>query len=83
LDKGLFAGNFESEAFKKTRHRGQKDFIEFARRIGIDSNRAQNLLEPFLLKQVKVGVLIKRSFLNEVTKRAYLLNYSTRRNSVV
>jgi serine/threonine-protein kinase HipA len=80
LDKGLFADNFESEAFKKTRHRGQEDFLELARRIGIDSNRAQKLLESFLLKQDKVEILIKRSFLNEGTKRAYLLNYNTKRN---
>ena len=82
LDKGLFADNFESPAFKKTHHRGQEDFLEFARRIGIENNRAQKLIDPFMLKQEKVEVLIKRSFLNEVTKRAYLLNYNTRRNSL-
>ena len=82
LDKELFADNFESPAFKKTHHRGQEDFLEFARRIGIENNRAQKLIDPFMLKQEKVEVLIKRSFLNEVTKRAYLLNYNTRRNSL-
>ena len=82
LDKGLFADKFESGTFKKTHHRGQEDFLEFARRIGIESSRAQKLLEPFMLKQEKVEVLINRSFLNEVTKRAYLLNYNTWRNSL-
>ena len=82
LDKELFADNFESPAFKKTHHRGKEDFLEFARRIGIENNRAQKLIDPFMLKQEKVEVLIKRSFLNEVTKRAYLLNYNTRRNSL-
>jgi serine/threonine-protein kinase HipA len=83
LDKGLFADNFESAAFKKTNHRGQKDFLEFTRRIGIENKRAQKLLEPFMTKQEKVEILIKRSFLNEATKRAYVLDYSTRRNSLV
>ena len=82
LNKGLFADNFESSVFKKTHHRGQEDFLEFARRIGIESSRAQKLIDPFLLKQEKVEVLINRSFLNEATKRAYLLNYNTKRNSL-
>jgi serine/threonine-protein kinase HipA len=69
-------------AFKKTHHRGQEDFLELARRIGIESNRAQKLIAPFMLKQEKVEVLIKRSFLNEATKRAYLLDYNSRRNSL-
>lgn len=83
LDKGLFADNFESTAFKKTNHRGQQDFLEFAYRIGLAKTRAQKLLEPFLTKQEKVEVLINRSFLNQATKRAYALDYSTRRNSLV
>jgi serine/threonine-protein kinase HipA len=80
LDKGLFADKFESEPFKKTHHRSKEDFLEFARRIGIGSGRADKLLAPFLEKQDKVEMLIKRSFLNEPTKRAYLLGYSAKRN---
>lgn len=83
LDKGLFTDNFESTAFKKTNHRGQQDFLEFARRIGLDKKRAQKLLEPFLVKQEKVESLINRSFLNPATKRAYALDYDTRRNNLV
>jgi serine/threonine-protein kinase HipA len=82
LDKGLFADDFESPAFKKTGQRGQKDFFEFARRIGIEGSRVKKLLEPLLAKQEKVEALVKRSFLNKATKRAYLLNYNTRRNSL-
>jgi serine/threonine-protein kinase HipA len=82
LDKGLFVDKFESAAFKKSHHRGQEDFLEFARRAGIEKNRAQKLLEPFLSKQENVDLLIKRSFLNEATKRAYALLYSTKRNSL-
>ncbi len=80
LDKGLFADKFESAAFKKTHHRGQDDFVEFARRIGIKAGRAEKLLAPFIVKQEKVDVFIKRSFLNEAIKRAYALDYSSKRN---
>lgn len=83
LNKGLFADNFESSAFKKTNHRGQQDFLEFAHRIGLEKKRAQKLLAPFMIKQEKVEVLINRSFLNQASKRAYALDYSTRRNSLV
>lgn len=83
LLKGLFTDNFRSAACKKTNHPGQEDFWEFARRIGIKKNRAQKLLAPFLIKQEKMEVLAKRSFLNEATKRAYLLDFNTRRNNLV
>jgi hypothetical protein len=80
LSKGLFADNFVSQAFQKTHHRNKEDFIEFARRIGIETKRAEKLLEPFLIKQQRVEELVNRSFLNNATKRVYLLEYNTRRN---
>ena len=83
LDKGLFADNFESEVFKKTSHRGKEDFLEFAARIGVENSRVDKLLAPFLEKQEKVEVLVERSFLNEPTKRAYLLGYGAKRNCLI
>ena len=80
LDKGLFADDFQSGAFKKTLHRNREDFLEFGRRIGIGEKRAEKLMAPFLTKQEKVAQLVERSFLNNATKRAYLLDYSTKRN---
>jgi serine/threonine-protein kinase HipA len=82
LDKGLFADKFESAAFKRSHHPGQEDFLEFAGRIGIEKSRAKKLLEPFLSKQEKVDLLLKRSFLNEATKRTYALHYNTKRNNL-
>lgn len=82
LDKGLFADNFGSPAFKKTHHRGKEDFMEFGRRIGMHETRTERLIAPFLLKQDKVEQLVSRSFLNDETKRAYLLDYTTKRNSL-
>jgi serine/threonine-protein kinase HipA len=43
-------------------------------------SRIEKLLHPFLEKQTFAETLISRSFLNEQTKRGYLLEYQTRRN---
>ena len=82
LDKGLFVDDFQSGAFKKTNRRNREDFLEFGRRIGIDEKRAEKLIAPFLIKQDKVEQLVQRSFLNDASKRAYLLDYNTKRNSL-
>ena len=80
LDGGLFKDNFESKEMKKNGHIGLEDFHEFASRLKIKQNRRDKLLEPFLVKQQMVENLIQRSFLNDKTKRAYLLHYQTKRN---
>ncbi len=80
LDKGLFADNFKSEEYKKSRHPSKNDFIEFAKRIGVMETRIGKLLNPFLEKQPAVEMLVTNSFLSEANKRFYLLIYSTRRN---
>lgn len=82
LDNGLFKDGFESEEMKKNRYTGLEDFYEFAKRLGIIDKRRDKILEPFLVKQTMVEELIGRSFLNNQTKRAYLLHYQTRRNQL-
>jgi serine/threonine-protein kinase HipA len=82
LSKGLFADEYKSVAFKKNGHPCKKDFVEFANRIGVIESRIEKLLHPFLEKQTLAETLISRSFLNEQTKRGYLLDYQTRRNSL-
>lgn len=83
LDKELFADSFASETYKKTHRRGKQDFEELGRRIGVQEDRLEKLLEPFLLKQEKVETLVNRSFLSIPNKRGYLLDYSTRRNRLL
>ena len=83
LDGGLFEDDFESEEMKKNGHVGLEDFHEFAKRLDIKEIRRDKLLEPFLEKQNMVEELIQRSFLNDQTKRAYLLFYQTRRNTLI
>lgn len=80
LDKGLFVDDFKSEAYKKNSHANQADFIEFAKRIGVNEPRIEKLLHPFLARQALVESLIQRSFLSEPAKRGYLLDYQTKRN---
>jgi len=80
LDKGLFADGFKSEEFKKSGHPSKKDFVEFAKRIGVTENRIEKLMNPFLQRQPLMEALLSRSFLNDANKRGYLLMYNTKRN---
>jgi len=80
LTKGLFADDFKSEKYKNTGHPSLPDFIEFGKRIGVNENRMSKLLAPFTVKQEFVETLIKRSFLNSKSKKAYALNYFTKLN---
>lgn len=83
LDKGLFKDDFMSEIYKKFNHPNKFDFKELARRMEINENRIDKILNPFLEKQVKVEELINHSFLDDKTKKAYLLHYYTRRNYLI
>ncbi|MDR0572725.1 MAG: HipA domain-containing protein [Tannerella sp.] len=80
MDKGLFADDYKSEAYKKTGHAGKTDFFELAKRMGISGSRTDKLLSCFLEKQSSVETLVKRSFLSDANKRGYYLMYVTRLN---
>lgn len=80
LSKGLFADDLKSEKYKRTGHPALSDFLEFGERIGVNGNRISKLLAPFIEKQEFVETLIKRSFLNTKSKKAYTLNYFTKLN---
>jgi serine/threonine-protein kinase HipA len=83
LDRGLFADDYASENYKKTFHWGRQDFTEFAKRIGVRDDRLEKLVEPFLLKQDKVELLVNRSFLSIPNKKGYLIEYGARRNRLM
>lgn len=82
LDGGLFKDNFESEKMKNIGRVGLEDFYEFAKRLEINEKRRDKLLGPFLMNQSNVEKLIEQSFLNEQTKRAYLIHYQTKKNKL-
>jgi len=83
LSKKLFTDNYQSPAWKKSRHASIADFLEFGRRIGVQESRCTKLLAPFLEKQADIESLVNLSFLDAGSKRAYLLHYNTRRNYLV
>lgn len=80
LEKGLFTDGYKSPAWRKNGHPGKADFIELGKRIGVADKRIEKLLQPFLVKHALAEAFILRSFLDESTKRAYLIQYNTRRN---
>lgn len=80
LDKGLFADAYQSDVFRRTNNPGLTDFIEFGRRIGVGEKRVEKLLAPFRERQATVNTLISHSFLNDAAKRAFQLDYQTKRN---
>ncbi len=80
LAKGLFADDFKSAKYRSSLHPSQEDFVELAKRIGVQEKRIEKLLAPFLAKQPMVEALISRSFLNATSKKSYLENYRQRRN---
>lgn len=82
LNGGLFSDGFKSDEMKKNNHPGLHDFLELAHRFGINEKRRDKILQPYLQKQQMVEELTRRSFLNEKTKRAYLLYYQTKRNQL-
>lgn len=80
FSKGLFADDYKSATFKKTNHPCKADFVEFGKRIGLNENRIEKTLQPFLEKQVLVETFTNHSYLHVAAKRGYLLQYSTRNN---
>jgi serine/threonine-protein kinase HipA len=83
LKKGLFADDFQSAKYRRRLHPSQEDFVELAKRIGVQEKRIEKLLTPFLAKQDMVESLAGRSFLQATSKKAYLENYRQRRNYLV
>lgn len=80
LKRGLFNDDFKSAKYQSSLHPAKDDFIEFGKRIGVLDLRIEKLLSPFVKRQKEAEVLINRSFLDEKTKRGYLMHYQERRN---
>lgn len=80
LSQGLFDDDYRSAYHRRTGSPCQTDFIELAKRIGINSTRAEKLIQPFLSRQPDVEKLTERSFFKEDIKRGYMQAYRTRRN---
>lgn len=83
LDKGLFADDFKSEQYKIKGHPSKIDFVEFAKRIGVEKSRIDRILNPFLDNQILLETLVNHSFLTDANRRGYLLMYNTKRNYLI
>jgi len=83
LDKKLFKDDFKTLIWKKNGHPCADDFKEFGKRIGVNEKRIPKIILPFTERQPMVDEFIKRSFLDEASKRAYQLDYNTKRNSLI
>lgn len=83
LKKGLFVDDFQSGKYRSRLHPSQEDFIEFAKRIGVQERRIEKLLAPFLLRQPMIEWLTAHSFLSAASQKGYLESYRQRRNYLV
>ncbi|MEM8524157.1 MAG: HipA domain-containing protein [Bacteroidota bacterium] len=80
LSKGLFTDDFKSIDYQRNAYPSRRDFAEFGKRIGVQERRIERLIAPFLEKQSMVETLLKRSFLDESSKKGYQISYNTKRN---
>ena len=80
LSDELFKDGYWSDCriINSQHHPCKEDFIEFGNKIGITEKRIEKLLEPFLQKQANVENLVRKSFLDEDTKKQYLAHYQER-----
>jgi len=83
LSGGLITEALRSEGYLRTGHPAYADFVAFAKAIGVSEKQIEKLLIPFCTRQTLVEELISHSYLNEPTKRAYLLHYNNRRNQLI
>jgi serine/threonine-protein kinase HipA len=82
LSGGLLKEELRSPGYRRTGNPEYADFITFGRAIGVSEKRIEKLLFPFCERQQLVEELIGHSYLNDATKRGYLLHYNTRRNQL-
>ena len=79
LDKGLFR---EGMRLTDTRQVSAVDFIELGKRIGLPEKLVLQEIKRFTTPNEKADAMIKRSFLSEELKRAYLLSYHYRQSMI-
>ncbi len=71
----LFKDGFQTEAYKAGSKYTRPDFVEFARRIGINDTRCSKIMNEVTGKPDQAEALISRSFLNDEMKELYLKSY--------
>lgn len=64
--------NFETKSFKINGFYKRVDFIKLAEKLRVDWNRADRLINGFIMKRDMVIELINRSYLKDIVKSKYL-----------
>lgn len=78
FDLELFKDNFETDAYKAGIKYTKPDFVEFAKRIGINENRFTKIYDAMLDKTEQVKEMVDSSFLRSDLKRVYFVGYVDR-----
>ncbi|QHV47852.1 phosphatidylinositol kinase [Akkermansia muciniphila] len=74
LSGGLFRG--------ASTHTNRNLFEEFGRQLGMQDKRIRTVIDHLMKSREEVETLVKCSFLSPPTKRAYMLSYRTRYNTL-
>ncbi|MBS1585130.1 MAG: HipA domain-containing protein [Bacteroidetes bacterium] len=83
LENSLYHGDTVSPGYQRFGYHTGIEFMNFAKRIGMIEKRAQNVLNSFTKNEITVDYLVKRSFLDEESKRAYMDLYREKRDRLL
>lgn len=67
----LYTSAMDSFYYSRYGHYGKSDFMELAKRLGIQASRAEKIIRVFAAKKEEVYAMVNRSFLKEDTKALY------------
>lgn len=70
----LYEGDLQSEFYSKYGFYGRPNFLELAKRLLIQSSRAERILDSYPAAFEKVKRMVANSFLNETMKEKYMRN---------
>lgn len=82
LQNGLFKDDYSTESFESNGFYAYDDFYEFGLKIGLVKSRIIKILNKFRNQTDDVKSLIKRSFLSEEMKKAYMDSYLNRLKAI-
>lgn len=82
LSGGLMEDSLRSSDYQRTGFPNRKDFEQFGAVLGIQDKRVARMLDQYEVPDEEIESLVDRSFLNEKSKRGYMLMYRMRRNKL-
>lgn len=68
----LYENDMASGYYAVYGHYGRENFVELAKRLGLNANRAKRIIDNFAAKQEEIKDLIANSFLSDRAKQIYL-----------